>query len=113
MKTSIESLSFIHVMPRRRLSQLSLVKRTNTSYGRLMTAGLALRRLPHMMVGGCGHNLDSTPGANPPYHKIMIRGPNESELSSLIPPWRNWLARLTVNQEVGSSSLPGGDAISF
>ena len=22
-------------------------------------------------------------------------------------PWRNWLARLTVNQEVGSSSLPG------
>ncbi|KAL7792375.1 hypothetical protein V8C43DRAFT_283272 [Trichoderma afarasin] len=26
------------------------------------------------------------------------------------PLWRNWLARLTVNQEVGSSSLPGGDA---
>lgn len=25
------------------------------------------------------------------------------------PLWRNWLARLTVNQEVGSSSLPGGD----
>ena len=24
------------------------------------------------------------------------------------PLWRNWLARLTVNQEVGSSSLPGG-----
>ena len=22
-------------------------------------------------------------------------------------PWRNWLARSTVNREVGSSSLPG------
>ena len=29
------------------------------------------------------------------------------------PLWRNWLARLTVNQEVGSSSLPGGDALFF
>ncbi|KAL2183908.1 hypothetical protein L209DRAFT_470698 [Thermothelomyces heterothallicus CBS 203.75] len=29
------------------------------------------------------------------------------------PLWRNWLARLTVNQEVGSSSLPGGDVVIF
>ncbi len=29
------------------------------------------------------------------------------------PLWRNWLARLTVNQEVGSSSLPGGDGFTF
>ena len=28
--------------------------------------------------------------------------------SSKRPPWRNWLARLTVNQEVESSSLSGG-----
>jgi hypothetical protein len=25
-------------------------------------------------------------------------------------PWRNWLARLTVNQEVGGSSPPGSDS---
>lgn len=29
-------------------------------------------------------------------------------MESQHPLWRNWLARLTVNQEVGSSSLPGG-----
>jgi hypothetical protein len=34
-------------------------------------------------------------------------------IKKLIPLWRNWLARLTVNQEVGSSSLPGGDEFSF
>ena len=28
-------------------------------------------------------------------------------------PWRNWLARLTVNQEVGSSSLPGDVSFCF
>ncbi|KAJ5482117.1 hypothetical protein N7475_000929 [Penicillium sp. IBT 31633x] len=35
---------------------------------------------------------------------------NQEVGSSSLPgdsPWRNWLARLTVNQEVGSSSLPG------
>ncbi|KAJ5687879.1 hypothetical protein N7536_010498 [Penicillium majusculum] len=26
-------------------------------------------------------------------------------------PWRNWLARPTVNREVGSSSLPGDQTI--
>ena len=30
-----------------------------------------------------------------------------------VSPWRNWLARLTVNQEVGSSSLPGDDFFAF
>ncbi|KAI1169553.1 hypothetical protein F4777DRAFT_572721, partial [Nemania sp. FL0916] len=29
------------------------------------------------------------------------------------PPWRNWLARLTVNQEVESSSLSGGVSFYF
>ena len=27
-------------------------------------------------------------------------------------PWRNWLARSTVNREVGSSSLPGEEIVS-
>ncbi|KAJ5664598.1 hypothetical protein N7462_011411 [Penicillium macrosclerotiorum] len=34
---------------------------------------------------------------------------NLVRLSKQVSPWRNRLARLTVNQEVGSSSLPGDD----
>ena len=32
-----------------------------------------------------------------------------SHFSTTTPPWRNWLARSTVNRKVGGSSPPGGD----
>ena len=34
-------------------------------------------------------------------------------LQEVASPWRNRLARLTVNQEVGSSSLPGDEFLFF
>ena len=30
-----------------------------------------------------------------------------------MPPWRNWLARSAVNREVGGSSPPGGDFLTY
>ena len=44
-----------------------------------------------MLEGGCSGN---------GIHRLAFVATSSS-------PWRNWLARLTVNQEVGSSSLPG------
>ena len=38
---------------------------------------------------------------------------NVARFTSNKSPWRNWLARPTVNREVGSSSLPGDVSFCF
>ena len=58
--------------------------------------------------------LDSSSNTKPQSHtnrnKSSLSAPRPTSTQPTSTPlWRNWLARLTVNQEVGSSSLPGGD----
>ena len=54
---------------------------------------------------------ETHPDHHPPNPKYPSPVTSKHLARAQIPLWRNWLARLTVNQEVGSSSLPGGGRV--
>ena len=56
-------------------------------------------------------NMETHPDHHPPNQKEPRPVTRKHLARAQIPLWRNWLARLTVNQEVGSSSLPGGGRV--